>query len=273
MTSAEIEDERIEREDGTVIKFFYDEDPEHSNPREMDGNVGTMFVYYRGYTLGDEQLPSDGFGQIDCPACEGGELPIYGPVHQRKAMGGHLVEDEPECPRCENFYMVEPTVVEWLADKEAIAAEPLFVYEHGGITMRPGRFVWLANDKFTRGDTASHNRWALDDAGWDTSFVGLIIATRDSCEDAGIELDPEKIKEALDAEVSIYASYLQGEVYGFVVEPPEDSGVEGDSCWGFLGELDYCKSQANESADYVAERIVAEKAERAEWAARDVVTA
>jgi hypothetical protein len=51
------------------------------------------------------------------------------------------------------------------------------------------------------------------------------------------------------AEFSTFASYVEGDVYGFIVA--EDTSDE-DSCWGFYG-FDYCKEAANEAAEYVAE--------------------
>lgn len=64
-------------------------------------------------------------------------------------------------------------------------------------------------------------------------------------------------------------SWMQGEVYGYIVDPDGDFD---ESCWGFIGDMEYVKAEANEAADYVAERMAAEKVEREEMAARDIVT-
>lgn len=45
----------------------------------------------------------------------------------------------------------------------------------------------------------------------------------------------------------------------------------GESCGGFIGS-EYAEETAKEYADYAQEAVAKERAERAEWAARDVVT-
>lgn len=264
--------ERTELEDGTVVEIHYDDTPEHSNPRQYD-NLGTMFVSYPGYGLGDEELGRDGFDEIDCPACDDGERPPLGPVHMREVVFGSgklgITEVDPVCARCENYHRVEPTVDEWLAEQDAIAAMPLFVYEHSGITISAGRFVWVGEERFKRGDAASHDRFVGDSAGWDTSFVGFIITTRERCEELGVAIERDVIESGLGSEVEEYAKYLEGQVYGYVIEDPE--GEHQDSCWGFLG-FEYCKEEAGRAAKEVAESFANELRERGEWAARDTVT-
>ena len=49
-----------------------------------------------------------------------------------------------------------------------------------------------------------------------------------------------------------YASYLEGDVYGYVVKH-KVYGLE-ESCWGFYG-MDYCKSEATSVADGIANEV------------------
>lgn len=235
---------------GCKIALHYDEDPE--SPRQ-NSNPGVMYAYYRGYELGDEQLPEGGFEQIDCPVCKGGDM-------------------EAVCPRCEDFGYVDPTVLEWLQSLEAIAAAPLFVYEHGGITMSVGELK-LIEQPITRGDTRSAGRFVGDGAGWDTSFVGFIVYTEASitpcCGDGAEYRTQEWLQECAEGEVEEYASYLEGDVYGYIVYDPEDN--EQESCWGFIGHK-HAVEAAKEAAETVASSHERELAERAEWAARDVMT-
>lgn len=259
---------------GLTVRIVAEQEfiPEIYNPRECD-QLGTMFVSYPGYNLGDEQLPDDGFAEIDCPVCKLGELPIYGPPQLSLNSGMRMVEWKPECPRCESVYgfMVEPTVEEWLADQNAICAMPLFVYEHSGITMRTGSFRMIEEERITREDTRSTGRFMGDDAGWDTSFVGFIITTRERCEELGVEITAENLERQLDSEVKEYAMYLEGDCGGYVIE--DEDGEHLDSCWGFLGlHEDYVREEAKSAAEYCRKDIEAESLERAEWAARDVMT-
>lgn len=236
---------------GVTVEIHYDETGS-GDPREGD-NVTTLFCSYPGYELGDEQLPSDGFEEIECPVCHD--------------------EDTPDdCERCENLGLVVPTLHEWANEQGAIAIAPLFVYEHSGITMSVGKAVLVANDELTRADTASRNRFMGDDAGWDTSMVGFAIVTEDDietcCGDDKKYRTLEWLTDAINSEVETYAMYLEGQVYGYVVA--EDTPF-ADSCWGFLGD-DHVKEEANVAAKHAAEQLAEEANERSEMAARDIVT-
>ncbi len=56
-------------------------------------------------------------------------------------------------------------------------------------------------------------------------------------------------REVVLSELAEYASYVSGEVYGYVVEDP--NGDEGDSCWGFIRDTDYMLTEARSAIDYV----------------------
>lgn len=62
---------------------------------------------------------------------------------------------------------------------------------------------------------------------------------------AGWHHPPQQVAEALLKE---WQSYCDGEVYGFIVT--ELDGTDVDSCWGFVGDLDYCKEEAEGVAKY-----------------------
>lgn len=246
---------------GVEVKLFPDHDC--MSPRDCDGKIGEMFVSYPGYELGDTQLPSDGFEEIDCPVCEGSGLKPDLEVES----------DPPLCERCEGACEVTPTIHEWLVSEKAIAAVPLFVYEHSGITMRTGGLVWLAKEGIKPSDTESRERFAVDTDGWDTSFVGFVVVREEHIAEAmGTDwkkyLTPEWVSEAVNGEVEEYARYLEGDCYGYVVA---DNTPFNDSCWGFIG-FKYAKEQANEAAEDAAKQMAEERKERAEWAARDVMT-
>ncbi len=100
---------------------------------------------------------------------------------------------------------------------------PLYLYDHSGLTIRT---------------------YAFNDS-WDSGLVGFIVATAEAIRK---EWDVRRISAKLRAkardilvqEVKTYDQYLQGEVYGYVVER---DGEHVDSCWGFYG-LHYCISEA-----------------------------
>jgi len=60
---------------------------------------------------------------------------------------------------------------------------------------------------------------------------------------AGWNDDFGKVAEAL---VEEWQSYCDGEVYGYVVE--DEEGAELDSCWGFIGDIDYCEENGLDMA-------------------------
>jgi hypothetical protein len=246
---------------GVEVKLFPDYDC--PSPRDCDGKIGEMFVSYPGYELGDTQLPSDGFEPIRCPVCEG--------IGVKLTPRG--MTDPPVCERCKGDCEITPTIHEWLVSEKAIAAVPLFVYEHSGITMRTGGLIWLAKEGIKPSDTESRERFAVDTDGWDTSFVGFAVVREDEIKDAmGDDWEkhrmPEWVSEAVNGEVEEYARYLEGDCYGYVVA---DDTPFHDSCWGFIG-FKYAKQEANQAAEHAATQMAKEREERAEWAARDVVT-
>lgn len=114
--------------------------------------------------------------------------------------------------------------LEWKKEQgdDIIACLPLYLYDHSGITMSTGPFT----------------------CPWDSGQVGWIIATRESLESGGHNIDKlevAKVEEWLRNEVEIYDQYLRGDIYGFVMRDPpcktcDGPGEEGDSCWGFFGD-------------------------------------
>lgn len=112
---------------------------------------------------------------------------------------------------------------------------PLYLYDHGGITMNTAGFS----------------------CPWDSGQVGFIYVSRaDVREQYGwkriTKAREQQILGYLKAEVETYDQYLRGDVYGFIVEerptavfdaegkPVEVDGdelwEETHSCWGFYGD-------------------------------------
>jgi hypothetical protein len=101
---------------------------------------------------------------------------------------------------------------------------PVFMYDHSGLTVNTTGFS----------------------CPWDSGQIGFIFQTAEQLREQYLvkrvtaKLE-ERAREGLVAEVAEYDSYLRGECYGYAVER---DGEEVDSCWGFLGDIAYCKAEA-----------------------------
>ena len=62
-----------------------------------------------------------------------------------------------------------------------------------------------------------------------------------------VRYDRAFFEEAIRGEVAEYDQYLTGQVYGYVIE--DEDGDHVDSCWGFIGGLDYVRTSAKEAAE------------------------
>lgn len=115
--------------------------------------------------------------------------------------------------------MTPDELVELVKRKDVIAL-PLFLLDHSGLWMRTGRFE-------------------CDSGGWDTSRLGYIYvdyATIRKEYGKVTKTTKQKALEVLELEVKIYSAYLEGSVYGFVIE--DQDGENLDSVWGFI-ETDF----------------------------------
>ncbi len=74
---------------------------------------------------------------------------------------------------------------------------------------------------------------------------GYAYITKERADEMGIT-DYER---ALDGETNDYSDWAQGSVYGYIVD---EGGPDEEACWGFVGDIDYCKEEANGMAEYVA---------------------
>ncbi|MGH1464187.1 MAG: hypothetical protein ACRBBQ_02400 [Cognatishimia sp.] len=101
------------------------------------------------------------------------------------------------------------------AERKAIML-PVFLYDHSGLAMNTIGFH----------------------CPWDTCQVGYVYA---SLEAVRKEFDVkrvtkalrEKAEDILRSEIVSYDAYLDGRVYGYVIE---QDGEEVDACWGFVGD-------------------------------------
>jgi hypothetical protein len=132
-------------------------------------------------------------------------------------------------PAWRNEPLSKEEIIEREGAGQVLAILPLYVYEHGGITMSAGGF----SDR------------------WDSGQVGWGYVTREGAEKMGCigeTYDTAFFERAIKGEVEEYDHYLTGQVYGYVVEDAE--GDELESCWGFYGDLDYVRSEARSAAEH-----------------------
>lgn len=116
---------------------------------------------------------------------------------------------------------------------------PLYHYTHGSMTVRVGE--------------AGSNPFSCP---WDSGPFGIVFDTPESLAMCGTPAD--RIAECLKGEVETWNRWLNGEVYGYIIETEDDD--HADSCWGYYEE-DYCKSEANSAAEHLAEKRVKQAAE------------
>lgn len=112
---------------------------------------------------------------------------------------------------------------------------PLSILDHTGLWMKIG------------------TRWQSDYQGWDTSMVGFIFVTKEDVrKEYGAkrisDQTKEKARRVLKAEVNIYSSYINGDVYCYNVE-------DVDSCCGFY-EYKGAIEEAKNSIDYHIEQTI-----------------
>lgn len=157
----------------------YDSDP--PDPRD-DDNLGIMVCAHKHYFLGDETARN---------------LKLYSSWEE-------WLEEE----------IIKPN-----GGTKNVIALPLYMYDHGGITI----------------DTCGFSH--CDPAGWDWGQVGYIYTTRERIlREFGVKRITAKIRnrveEILRREVEEYDKYLRGEFYGFVRKTREGEII--DCCFGFL---------------------------------------
>lgn len=252
--------------EGIEGRIGYDDMPEHNNPRDWC-NVGKMLVNYNGYTLGDGE--NDEF-EVDCEKCEGnGSIYVEGPQTEDDARLYYRPFVSYECEACEGNASITLDPASYYRKKYgARVVLPLFVYEHSGITISAGAAI---EDKTKQNDVRSTGRFMGDDAGWDTSFVGFIFDTPEQVKECiGDNVTDEDIEKALEQEVEIYASYLEGDVTYYRVEDDETDFDEG--CGGYVGDSKHCENECFASLETAIESRLAEQQERDEMAARDIET-
>lgn len=168
------------------LELHYDQDAE--SPRQWD-NLGTMVCAHRRYDLGDD----DGLSKAQDVV--------------RKHYSESFLEDYDLSSHPEVYGLMQRI-------KEVILL-PLYLYDHGGITMRTAPFS----------------------CPWDSGQVGFIFVTKEAIRSEYgwknvTQKRVERIEGYLRGEVSTYDQFISGDVFYFLAKK-DDEVV--DSCGGFYG--------------------------------------
>jgi hypothetical protein len=192
-------------------------DPEPRDPRTEYDNAATMACWHRRYRLGD----ADGSTELRDAV---------------RASRGHCPHDDDlDDPYVLRTALTRCRDIVWL---------PLYLYDHGGITMSTSR-GYPFNDR------------------WDAGQVGFVFMTRAQILTEFAPSGPKRLTSHLRAraealmraEVATYDQFLTGDVFGYVVE--NDAGEHLDSCWAYFGR-EACIEEARSVALHVAAAIDAE---------------
>ena len=105
---------------------------------------------------------------------------------------------------------------------------PLYMFDHSGITISLSPFS----------------------CPWDSGQVGFVQVPRKiMIKEFGTKIFTPKLKKRalkiMEHEVSELDSYIKGEAYGYVIDE------DGDSCWGYIGDIKYCIEEAKGVIDYI----------------------
>ena len=218
------------------LKVKHDDDGTDS-PRDWD-NLGHMVCWHDRYDLGDERRRDDVNDWLRGLACS------LDPSLEERLLYWESGDGWTQLMNKASELMAAiaasdnkiKDLVMAVIDKHVVML-PLYLYDHGGITMNVGGYS----------------------CPWDSGQVGYIYATRDTIlkEYSAKRLTKElraKAEDILRDEVRTYAQFLEGDIYGYVIYatdeecdcdpepwndyPPCDCTKHAEvieSCWGYYG--------------------------------------
>lgn len=232
------------------------------SPRDWSANFGTMACWHRHYKLGDVQPRNDPEDYIrellyEVPDLENNPMYVEWAKQVEETWGHELFDI------CIEQWLDNNTTEEDLNKlfSEYFIHLPLYLYDHGGITMSTSSFS----------------------CPWDSGQVGFIFVSKEKAKKE-FEGDDEWEKKAirsLVAEVNTYDDYLTGNIYGFCIyEMPEEDYEDEDeldfryvdaveSCWGFYAdheqrvrEYNTCLNEARSLVNWMVQNEINQKWEQ-----------
>lgn len=114
-----------------------------------------------------------------------------------------------------------------------LAILPLNLYDHSGLSVSTGKFS----------------------CSFDSGQVGWVIVTESKKAEMGFgEMMTEQWEEVIKGDVKTYDDYLTGQVFGYEVVGKEGDTLE--SCWGYVGDMDYCLTEGKSVAESAVDPAV-----------------
>ena len=239
--------ETIEFPHGVRIRIVHDEAAHDADPRRTCDNLGRMITFHRKYRLGDEhEYPHPGAfwadllqhltpGQLQPVLAKMLEDPHTAADYRRWMADVPLAERDEQTVefivsggsgRATSAGGYSPGVIE-MADEVLTGAGwvilPLYLFDHSGLAMNSSPDAFRAQDP----------------GRWDWGMVGWLYASPEAI--AREKLSAQQARHVLEGEVREYSRFLEGEVYGCVVQTPDEANAE--SCWSILG-LDHAREVA-----------------------------
>ena len=210
-----------------TISIYQDDFVE--SPREWE-NLGTIAALHREYNLADKIHAKDEtrLGLLNTIASQLTEL------EARQVLLAFIKDTRPSSTDLKYWLGLYNSRKELLEGEEltdlsidhfnsVLTYLNVYMYEHGSIALSTSNFS----------------------CPWDSGQLGFIYCLNSTALKESIDLD--RLPEILKGEIEIYSQYLNGEVFGFIIEGP---GCD-NSCWGFYGS-DYkdLLAEAKSSIDF-----------------------
>lgn len=149
------------------------------------------------------------------------------------------------------------------ADRAGLSTDNINELANGHIVVIDHR-IFAGLEKYSHGGDvyARCGHGGFPDRRWDVSpIVGWIephhVLDKDVIE--SYLKDPEKNEEQLlkriDQEIETLNDAISGNCWGYVAELYDKDGnlLDDDSCWGYLGDEDYCVHSAEDAANWMVE--------------------
>lgn len=184
-TKLELGKYKITCDDGMMYQLTVDTDMYPTDPREDEGNLGTMLCFsdYRCY--GDCNSNADAEEQV-VALCR-----KYGKSDEE-------IEEMTFYEAMNSIGITFYKAMNFIAEHDDILVLPLYILDHSGLSMATYR----------------------QDA-WDSSYTGFIYVEKDffleACPIKDTERWKEYAKKTLLAEIETYSAYLEGSVYAWDV--------------------------------------------------------
>lgn len=154
----------------------------------------------------------------------------------------------------------------WIKGKEPACGADRFLYRFvTGAAPTDPKFeethYWLPIYRFEHGGVVYRNEPFNDP--WDSGLAGMVSIPKSTAKQEWPNDPRQGALNYLEALTKSFSAWANGDVYGYVVEDAD--GEEIDSCWGYVGDMDYVISEAKGVVDYHVEYEDPHEAKVKEW--------